>query len=172
MKDSFGHVLFSSSQMTVAQIVVNYLEQGRPGRQGRRPRQRAGHRPAARDGLRLDGRPGRSLPQRPDGGAAGGPRRERLHVDDPARCRAPIYSVRYDKVPLAEVANSERTFRKDWIAANGYDVTDDFVRYAQPLVGEDMITLPLVDGRQRLARLKPLYASQKLPAYVPQADRK
>jgi 6-phosphofructokinase 1 len=83
-----------------------------------------------------------------------------------------VYSVRYDKVPLAEVANSERTFRKDWIAPNGYDVTDDFVRYAQPLVGEDMITLPLIAGRQRLARLKPIYATQKLPPYVPQADRK
>jgi 6-phosphofructokinase 1 len=80
--------------------------------------------------------------------------------------------VRYDKVPLTEVANSERTFRKDWIAANGYDVTDDFVRYAKPLVGEDMISLPLIDGRQRLARLKPIHATQKLPKYVPQADRK
>ena len=29
----------------------------------------------------------------------------------------PIYSVRYDKVPLAEVANSERTFPAKWIAA-------------------------------------------------------
>ena len=47
----------------------------------------------------------------------------------------PIYSVRYDKVPLAEVANSERTFPKQWIAPSGCDVTDDFVRYAKPLVG-------------------------------------
>ena len=50
-------------------------------------------------------------------------------------------------------------------------MTDEFVRYARPLVGEDMITLPLVDGRQRLARLQPIYAAQKLPKYVPQADR-
>ena len=34
-----------------------------------------------------------------------------------------------------------------------------------------MITLPLVDGRQRLARLQPIHASQKLVKYVPQADR-
>jgi len=27
-----------------------------------------------------------------------------------------IYSVRYEKVPLAEVANSERAFPKQWIA--------------------------------------------------------
>jgi 6-phosphofructokinase 1 len=80
--------------------------------------------------------------------------------------------VRYDKVPLCDVANSERTFPARWIAPSGYDVTDDFVRYARPLVGEEMISLPMIDGRQRLTRLKPLYAEQKLPAYVPQAERK
>ena len=96
---------------------------------------------------------------------------ERLHVDDPCASRGRSISVRYDKVPLAEVANSERTFPDQWIAANGCDVTDDFVRYARPLVGEDMITLPMIDGRQRLTRFKPIYAEQKLPKYVPQADR-
>jgi hypothetical protein len=83
----------------------------------------------------------------------------------------PIYHVRYDKVPLADVAASERSFPAAWIEKNGNDVTDEFVRYAQPLVGEDMISLPLVNGRQRLARLAPIFADQKLPKYVPQADR-
>ena len=75
-------------------------------------------------------------------------------------------------MPLAEVANSERAFPPHWIAPGGYDVTDDFVRYAKPLVGDDMIVLPTVDGRQRMTRFKPIYAEQKLPKYVPQADRK
>ncbi|MEC9091208.1 MAG: 6-phosphofructokinase, partial [Planctomycetota bacterium] len=82
-----------------------------------------------------------------------------------------VYSVRFDKVPLELVANSERTFPAAWIAESGYDVTSDFVRYAKPLVGEGMVSLPMIDGRQRLARLKPSYADQKLEAYVPQADR-
>ena len=80
--------------------------------------------------------------------------------------------MRYDKVPLADVANSERTFPKNWITPDGTDVTDDFVRYARPLIGDDWPSIPLVDGRIRLARLKPLFASQKLAKYVPQADRK
>ena len=84
----------------------------------------------------------------------------------------PIYSVRYDRVPLGEVANSERTFPKDWITPNGCDVTDDFVRYARPLIGSDMISLPTIDGRQRMTRFAPIYAEQQLPKYVPQADRK
>ena len=83
-----------------------------------------------------------------------------------------IYSAHYDRVPLEKVAAADRSFPKQWIAANGYDVTDDFIRYCRPLVGDDMVTLPMLDGRQRLTRIKPIYANQKLPKYVPQADRK
>ena len=32
----------------------------------------------------------------------------------------PIYNVRYDKVPLPEVANSERTFPAEWITPDYY----------------------------------------------------
>jgi 6-phosphofructokinase 1 len=83
----------------------------------------------------------------------------------------PIYSVRYDQVPLELVANSERAFPKAWIAPNRADVTDDFLAYARPLIGEDWPSIPLVDGRQRFARLKPIFAERKLPRYVPQAYR-
>ncbi len=84
----------------------------------------------------------------------------------------PLYHVRYDKVPLAEVALSERTFPAAWISDSGSDVTDEFVRYALPLVGDEMVTMPLVAGRFRMTRFEPNYATQKLAAYVPQADRK
>ena len=52
------------------------------------------------------------------------------------------------------------------------DVTDDFVRYARPLIGEDMLSLPMRDGRQRLTQFAAIYADKKLPEYVPEADRK
>ena len=81
------------------------------------------------------------------------------------------YSIRYEKVPLAEVANSERAFPAAWIAESGCDVSDDFLRYARPLVGNDMIGLPIVDGRQRMARFSPILAEKTLPPYIPQADR-
>ncbi len=84
----------------------------------------------------------------------------------------PIYSARYDKVPLVEVANSERTFPKQWITPDGCDGDRRIVQYAMPLIGEDMVSLPLIGGRQRLTRFEPIYAEQKLPRYVPQADRK
>ena len=72
---------------------------------------------------------------------------------------------------MDEVANSERTFPAGWIAQGGRDVTDDFVRYARPLVGDEMIRLPMVDGRQRLTRFEGIFARQQLPKYIPQADR-
>ena len=101
--------------------------------------------------------------------AAGG---ESGYMSTILRNEGPIYSVRYDKVPLAEVANSERMFPKKWIAPSGYDVTDEFIKYAMPLIGEDNVTLPMISGRQRLARFQPLHAEQKRPKYVPQGDRK
>jgi 6-phosphofructokinase 1 len=73
---------------------------------------------------------------------------------------------------LEQVANSERHFPEQWIAPNRIDVTDDFVRYARPLIGDNWPTIPLVDGRQRFARLERIFAPQKLPGYVPQAHRK
>jgi 6-phosphofructokinase 1 len=83
----------------------------------------------------------------------------------------PIYSVRYDKVPLELVANSERSFPEPWIALSRLDVTDEFVRYARPLIGDSWPTVPLVGGRQRLARLQPIFAERVLDAYTPQAWR-
>jgi 6-phosphofructokinase 1 len=83
----------------------------------------------------------------------------------------PIYRVRYDKAPLEKVANSERHFPEEWIAESRVDVTDGFVRYARPLIGDNWPAIPLVDGRQRFARLERVFAPQRLPAYVPQAHR-
>jgi hypothetical protein len=51
-------------------------------------------------------------------------------------------------------------------------VTDDFLRYAQPLIGTEWPQIPLENGIQRYARLAPIFAEQKLSAYVPQTYRK
>ena len=87
------------------------------------------------------------------------------------RDSGPIYNVRYDKVPLKEVANSERNFPAKWISESGTDVTDDFIKYATPLIGTDYVSVPLIGSRLRLARLEKLFADQKLGKYIPQADR-
>jgi 6-phosphofructokinase 1 len=171
VRDSFGHVMFSSSQMTVAQAVVNHLNKvglaAKGAARGNVPGTDQRHAIAMASTVDLEeayrsGQLAALLAARGENG----------YMSTILRNDPPIYSVRYDKVPLAEVANSERTFPKEWITKEGNDVTDDFVRYAKPLVGEDMLTMPLVDGRFRMTRFQKIHAPQKLAKYVPQADRK
>jgi 6-phosphofructokinase 1 len=88
-------------------------------------------------------------------------------VREPGR----IYQVHYDKVPLDMVANSERTLPEAWITSSRTDVTDDFVRYARPLIGDSWPTIPLVDGIQRFTCFEKIFAAQVLESYVPQAYR-
>jgi ATP-dependent phosphofructokinase / diphosphate-dependent phosphofructokinase len=169
VKDSFGHVSFSASQISVAQIVVNYLNKvglaAKGAARGNVPGTDQRHAMAYASTVDLEeayrsGQMAALLAARGEGGFMATILRE----------PGPIYSARYDKVPLEKVAAADRSFPKQWIAPNGSDVTDEFIRYARPLVGEDMITLPMLDGRQRMTRFQPIYAAQKLPKYVPQAD--
>lgn len=170
VRDSFGHVSFSASQMTVAQKLVNHLNSVGLAAKGAARANVSGtdqrHAMAYASVVDLDeayhaGEMACRLAAQQESG----------YMSTILRNDGPIYSVRYDKVPLEQVANSERTFPQQWITPNGYDVTDDFVRYAMPLVGEGMLSLPMIGGRQRMTRFQKIYADQKLPAYVPQADR-
>lgn len=171
VRDAFGHVSFSSSQMTVAQKIVNHLNQvgiaAKGAARANVPGTDQRHSMAYASAVDLDEayRAGEMC-------AVLAATHQSGFMSTILRNDGPIYSVRYDKVPLADVANSERKFPRHWIAPSGYDVTDDFIRYAMPLIGEDMVSLPMIGGRQRMTRFQPLYASQKLPAYIPQADRK
>ena len=46
------------------------------------------------------------------------------------------YAVTFDVVPLASVAKETKSMPDAFIAENGHDVTDAFLAYARPLVGE------------------------------------
>jgi 6-phosphofructokinase 1 len=76
-----------------------------------------------------------------------------------------------EKVPLGEVANSFRQLPSGWITPDGLDVTDDFVRYAKPLIGEGWPEIPVERGLQRFARLEPSFVPSQLAKYVPQSWR-
>ncbi len=171
VRDAFGHVSFSASQITVGQIVVNYLNQrglaAKGAARGNTPGTDQRHNMAYASTVDLQEAYGSG--QMAALLAAQG---ESGFMSTILRAPGPVYQSRYDKVPLAEVANSERAFPKNWIAGSGCDVSDEFVRYAKPLIGEDQVSLPMIDGRMRLTRFEPIYAEQKLPAYTPQADRK
>lgn len=169
-KDAFGHVQFSASEITVAQLVINALNQRGLAVKGSARANVPGtdqrHNMIYASTLDLDEayRVGQKAAYLAAAGESG-------YMATILREPGPIYNVRYDKAPLEMVANSERNFPAAWISKVGMDVTDDFVRYAQPLLGNDWPTVPIIAGRLRLARFKPLFAEQKLPKYVPQADR-
>jgi 6-phosphofructokinase 1 len=169
-RDAFGHTEFSSSRMTVGQMVVNYLNAvglaARGSARGNIPGTDQRHSIIHASTVDLDeayqvGRHAVHLAAEHGSGFMATILREPGHS----------YRVRYDKVPLEVVANSERAFPDAWIAPSRDDVTDAFLRYARPLIGDDWPTVPMVDGRQRFALLAPLFADRKLPEYVPQAHR-
>jgi 6-phosphofructokinase 1 len=170
VKDSFGHTSFSASQITVAQIIVNYLnKRGLPTKgaaRGNVPGTDQRHSIGYASTIDLDeayrlGQKAMELAATEQGG----------YMSTILRENSFIYNVKYDKVTLEQVANSERTFPSNWITKNGTDVTDDFVKYAKPFIGEDNLTLPMINGRQRITQFNKLFAEKKLPAYTPEADR-
>jgi 6-phosphofructokinase len=170
-RDSFGHTMFSASGTTVAQIVVNYLNEVGLATKGAARGNVSGtdQRHSMIYASTVDLEEAYKVGQKAVLIAA---EEGSGYMSTILRRPGSIYNVYYDKVPLELVANSERSFPPAWIAPGGTDVTDDFVAYARPLIGEDWPSIPLVNGRQRFARLKPIMAEQKLPAYVLQADRK
>jgi len=169
-EDAFGHVQFSSSQMTVEQLVVNYLNEvglrSRGVARGNVPGTDQRHSMIYASTVDLEEayKVGRKAVQVALEEGSG-------YMATILREPGPLYNVRYDKVLLELVANSERAFPGAWIAPNRVDVTDDFVRYARPLIGDEWPSIPLVDGRQRFARLEPIFAEKRLAEYIPQAHR-
>jgi len=171
IKDSFGHTAFSSSSLTVQQIVVNHLN-----KVGLRARGSARGQVVGTD--QRDTIIYASVVDL-DEAYKVGQKAVLIAVEEGSGYMATIlrkpgliYNVDYDKVPLDLIANSEREFPKNWITSNRIDVTDDFIRYARPLIGEDWVSVPVVNGRQRFARFDKIFAEQKLDKYVPQAYRK
>ena len=169
-KDSFGHAQFGASQTTVQQALVSFLNAKGIKAKGSARGQTYGtdQRDTAIYASTVDldeayrvGQKAVMLAVEGQGG----------FMSTILREAGVIYSVRYDKVPLETVANSERTFPAKWITPDKCDVTDKFLAYCRPLVGEDWPSVPMIDGRQRFARLKMVFADKKLPEYVPQADR-
>ncbi|HEY3298642.1 MAG TPA: diphosphate--fructose-6-phosphate 1-phosphotransferase [Armatimonadota bacterium] len=170
-KDAFGHTQFSASQTTVAQFVVNYLNSTGIAARGAARGQVPGtdQRNAIVYASTVD----------LDEAYRVGQKAVQIAAEDgngwmSTILRKPgfIYNVEFDKVPLELVANSERTFPAEWLAPNKIDVTDDFIKYARPLIGEDWVSVPVVNGIMRFAKIQPIFADKKLPAYTPVGHRK
>jgi 6-phosphofructokinase len=164
VKDAFGHTSFGSSQTSVYQAVVNYLNSKGLKARGAARGQVMGtdqrHTTAYASIVDLDE------------AYKVGQKAVEIALNDgngwmATILREPgiIYNVRYDKVALEKVALSERTFPEKWIAPSRFDVTDDFLAYVRPLIGEDWPSVPMINGRQRFSQLEMKFAPKKLSDY-------
>ena len=70
------------------------------------------------------------------------------------------YKCKYSLVNLKLAANTEKTVPLEWITNNGTYISDEFVKYALPLIqGESKA--PLEDGLPRFAKLKKIPVVKK-----------
>ncbi len=171
LKDSFGHTTFSSSMFTAQQVIVNHLNKSGIKARGAARGQVPGtdQRDTIIYASTVDLDEAYKIGQNAvviavEHGSG--------YMSTLLRRHGIIYNVDYDKVSLDKVANSEREFPKEWITKNKIDVTDEFIKYARPLIGEDWVSVPVVNGLQRFARLKKVFADRKLPEYTPQTYKK
>jgi 6-phosphofructokinase 1 len=170
VKDAFGHVEFGASNQTAQQAVVSFLNANklpvRGSARGQVPGtdQRSNIVYASTVDLEEAFQVGRHAAAIARGGGNG-------MMATLLREPGPRYAVRYDRVPLEKVANSERTFPAAWLAANRVDVTDDFLAYARPLIGEEWVRPPLENGLPRFTRFRPVFADKRCPAYTPEGYR-
>jgi 6-phosphofructokinase 1 len=173
LRDAFGHAQFSACRTTAAHLLMNHLN----GVDRQDEKGRAQSRLAVPGIARVDV-PG-TLQRRDIARASSvdleeaygvGAHAARLALEGKSGVMATIlrrpgepYAVDYGEVPLGEVANAERSFPAEWIAESRVDVTDRFVEWAMPLIGE-----PLPE----FTRLEPEMAPDGgLPDYTPQGMR-
>ncbi|MCK4241691.1 MAG: diphosphate--fructose-6-phosphate 1-phosphotransferase [Candidatus Atribacteria bacterium] len=170
LQDSFGHAQFSASERTVEQVLINYLNGiDRKDSQGR-----AQSRLIVR-GIARSERPGTrqrreiayiSEVDREEAYQVGAYAarialfRENGFMSTIIRKAGNVYKVTYDKVSLDVVANSERKFPKEWITLDKVDVTDDFINWTLPLIGEPL---------PHFAKFKRIFVLKKCNKYDPTA---
>ena len=164
--DGFGHIEYGASRSTVAQIVTNFLNDSGLNVRGQATGQVPGvlQRSTSMYSSKVDMEEAYLV----------GRKAVSVAVEEGTGWMATIlrepgadYRPFYHRVPLGDVANTVRQIPAEWISENGLDVTDDFVRYARPLIGEEWPNIKLVDGRQRFARFNISFIEKKLPTYTP-----
>jgi 6-phosphofructokinase 1 len=165
-RDGFGHIEYGASQTTVAQVIVNYLNAVGLKTRGQATGQVPGvlQRSTSIYASRVDLDEAYEVAQKAvDIGIHEGSGWMATILRKPED----VYTAYYDKVALERVANSARQLPPHWITEDQLDVTDDFVKYARPLIGDGWPEIVIENGRQRFARFQIEFIDKKLPDYVP-----
>lgn len=195
-RDGFGHVEYGASRSTVAQIVVNYLNDRGLAVPGNATfsipgvLQRATSIFAStvdQEEARGVGRHAVAVALSHGSGYMATIRRRGggLRAGAKADGSEAVYQPFFEHVPLEQVAASARHLPKEWLSKDQTDVTDDFVAYAGPLIGNRWPEMAIEEAGagpgvpagypgprlQRFARLEAAPIAKKLPDYVPVRHR-
>lgn len=164
--DAFGHIEYGASRTTTAQVVVNYLNEKGLAVRGQATVQVPGmfQRSTSIYASKVDQDEAYRL----------GEKAVEIAMHEGTGWMATIlrahentYRALYDKVKLEKVANSERFLPSEWITKDGIDVTDDFINYAMPLIGDGWPDIIIDNGLQRFTRFDIKYIDKLLTDYVP-----
>ena len=169
-RDAFGHIEYAASETTVQQVVVNALHANGLAARGWVHGQVPGcdQRTTSVFASTVDLDEAYAIGRHAVAIAAEGQSGWMATI---LREPGETYRVRYDRVRLAEVANHARQLPPSWISASRIDVTDEYVRYARPLIGEAWVDIPLEGGLQRFARLEPIWVDKRCATYIPEGYR-
>lgn len=168
--DGFGHVEYGASKTTAAQVVTNYLNEAGLKARGLTTGQVPGvlQRSTSIHASKVD----------IDEAYRVGMKAVEIAINDGSGWMATIlrmktkdYKVIFDKVPLETVANSVRYLPENWITKDGIDVTDDFINYAMPIIGDGWPDIKIENGLQRFSRLEIKFMDKKLSTYIPEKFR-
>ena len=161
LHDDFGHIEYGASRTTVARKVVNYLNDNGLAVRGQANGQVPGilQRATSLYSSAVDIEEAFEVALKAVDLARNGEGGQMATI---LRHDGPEYAVYYDKVPLDVVANSVRHLPASWISPDGLDVTDDFIRYARPLIGNEPPRVFLENGLHRFACLRPVFQEKKL----------
>ncbi len=75
------------------------------------------------------------------------------------------YAVETRLAPLTEIANGVNAFPADWIGEDGMSISQEFVKYALPLI-QGEIQLPFEQGLPRYAQITPLKVARRLEKFA------
>lgn len=165
-RDGFGHIEYGASETTAVQQVTNYLNRHGLKARGQATCQQVGvmQRDASIYASKVDIEEAYQV----------GRKAVDIAINEGTGYMATIlrkpgkeYVPYFDKVDLETVANSVRYLPDSWIAPSGIDVTDAFIEYAMPLIGDGWPEIPMENGLQRFARLNIRFIDKKLGEYVP-----
>ncbi len=164
--DGFGHIEYGASRTTVAQVVTNYLNdvglKARGQATGQVPGvlQRSVSIFASKVDMEEAYEHGEKAVEIAMTAGTG-------WMSTILRKAGSAYEPFFDKVRLETVANTARQLPAHWISEDRLDVTDEFIQYARPLIGDGWPEIAIENGLQRFARFSVRFIEKKLPTYIP-----